>query len=76
MLGDAEVSGLDALVKYSLTKLEPLKELSETEASGLDALFKFSLLKLQPLKVLGDALVKSSLPSFSLVCLMKGVSKS
>ena len=66
------VASVPALLKSSPNvKLEPLKELGVAEV------------KLEALKQLGetevpalDALVKSSLPSFSLVCLMKGVSKS
>ena len=75
-LGEDEVPRLDALVKLSLLKLESLKELGADKVPALDALVKYSLAKLEAIKELGDALVKSSLPSFSLVCLMKGVSKS
>ena len=75
-LGDTDVTELDALVKSSVFKLESLKELGADKVPALDALVKYSLAKLEAIKELGDALVKSSLPSFSLVCLMKGVSKS
>ena len=69
----AKVPELGALVKSSLLKLE----------LG-DALFKSPLfVKLEAVKELDEAevpgtgkLVKSSLPSSILVCLMKGVSKS